>query len=91
MKPDNVIPLFPERLGTIHVWPADEDGRFAIGQESASGGSWGWFSDYATAGEAVTAAYALRDQLYRECGGPRCNLDIPAAVLALLAEDDHAA
>ena len=91
MKQDNVIPLFPDRVGTIHVWPADEDGHFSIGQESAGGGSWGYFSDHPTAGDAVAAAYALRDQLYRECDGYRCKLNITRAVLDLLSEDDHAA
>jgi hypothetical protein len=65
--------------GTVHVW-ANETGGFEIGHESSSGDSWGWFSEYGTAGEAVDAAHDLNA---RELEG-RCEVFISNAVRALL-------
>lgn len=78
--------------GTIHVWAPDEEGGFLIGQESASGNSWGYFDTFPTAHEAIDAAYRLRDRLYNEALGwandvERCAVHIPDAVLALLDQE----
>ena len=65
--------------GTVHVW-ANETGGFEIGHESNSGDSWGWFSEYDTAGEAVAAAHDLNARELDE----RCEVFVSDAVRALL-------
>ncbi len=65
--------------GTVHVYPL-ETGGYEIGHESRSGSSWGHFSQYDDAAEAVAAAYRLNhDDL---CG--ECDVFIDPVVLAAL-------
>ncbi|MEG3124421.1 hypothetical protein [Sphingomonas sp. GB1N7] len=70
--------------GTVHVMPGNTGG-FEIGHESASGGSWGSFSTYPNAQEAITAAYALNRDVYQGT----CNVSICDAALnsAISTED----
>ena len=67
--------LFPrqhdDRRGTVHVMPGNVGG-FEIGHESASGNSWGNFSTYDNAQEAIAAAYALNRDVYEGV----CNVSI---------------
>jgi len=92
MWPDTYVELIDEtgeaeqpNRGVVHVWGGN-GGSFMIGHESRSGNSWGYFEDYPSADAAVTGAYALRDRIYRECGGERCDVHIPAAVLDMLKD-----
>lgn len=53
--------------GTVHVTDGTAGG-FVVAHESASGDSWGHFSEHASGFEAIVAAYALnRDELGGEC------------------------
>lgn len=78
----NVLPFGRSRSGnrgTVHVMLYEGDG-FGVSHESASGNSWGEFLTFASAAEAVSAAYALnRDKM-----GGECDVYVPPAVLALL-------
>ena len=56
----------PAPGGTIHVWRRD-DGTFEIGHESRSGGSWGSFSTWPDAGQAISAAHRLNAEYDGEC------------------------
>ncbi len=53
--------------GTVCVL-GDSAAGFEVAHESASGNNWGGFTSYATAQEAIAAAYALnRDQYAGRC------------------------
>lgn len=90
-----IIPLRIARdddRGTVHVM-GDRAAGFEIGQESASGNSWGSFAGpFATGQEAIAAAYALnRDQYGGECSVFVCDAAIqdgcPSVGLASLPGD----
>jgi len=49
--------------GVIHVWRC-RSGGYEIGQESASGNSWGSFETFDTAQAAIEGAYRLNRDLY---------------------------
>ena len=76
----SVIPFpLPQRPfnGTVHVM-GDKLTGFEVGQESASGNSWGSFSGpYERGQDAITAAFALNRDHYR--GG--CDVRICDAAL----------
>lgn len=76
----NVIPFpgvrpAPKAGGIIHVWRGDL-GIYEVGHESSSGNSWGSFSQWHDARQAVDAAHRLND----EYGGD-CEVHVSRAVL----------
>ena len=60
-----------EGCGTVHVMPGN-GGGFEIGHESASSNSWGSFSTYDNAKDAIAAAHALNRDVYKGV----CNVSI---------------
>lgn len=68
-----------QNRGTVHVMLA-EHGGLEIGQESASGNSWGSFETFSTAAEAINGAHQLNRQQY----GGICEVSIHPEVLAAL-------
>ncbi|KQS04514.1 hypothetical protein ASG11_09855 [Sphingomonas sp. Leaf357] len=72
---------FPRRetRGVIAVYECGD--RFEIGHESASGGSWGSFSNYDEAGEAIAAAHALNRDVYEGV----CAVEVSPAVRAAMS------
>jgi hypothetical protein len=78
--------VFPTRRrddhGCIHVWLLD-DGRFEVGHESRSGDSWGNFTEYHTAEQAVAAAFALNRDEYAS----QCDVHVNEDVRALIGHE----
>lgn len=71
------LPVLPYR-GTVCVM-GDKATGFQVGHESASGNSWGEFSEpFANGQDAIAAAFALNRDVY--LGG--CNVTICEAALA---------
>lgn len=64
--------------GVIAVYQSDDG--FEIGHESESGGSWGSFSNYATAAEAIAAAHVLNRDEYEGV----CAVEVAPAVRAAM-------
>ena len=66
----------PPTGGAVHAYPLG-DGRFEVGHESASGGSWGGFEQF----DCPVAAVAFARDANRRLYGGRCSLEIDSRLL----------